>query len=513
VTPPAPEGQSNSIGRIAVHPLDGRHVFVEGLGVSRDAGATWTGDRRQGTSERLFAPKGQPGVLFRQIAGSRVQLPRSDESVYGGVTSRSTDFGESWSQVHGPITAADDSAISPFASDPGRPDHIYATLRTPFKCGGTCTFAFLPGDISIVDSIDGGLTWRAASAGLPGPNIPFLQFGFQAGEGPAPAAPSRLFFTLSQQGAFVSEDNARTWKPLGTESTGLAWVRQDPHRANVLYALGNRITAFRADILRSDDAGATWRTLRRVDNTNFSQSSIMPMLTLDPVRPGRLWLTGLEAGVFLSEDGGESWANIGFAGQTVDHPGVEWGTVVTELVPAPGDSPEVYLVWRNRLYRGGVGLRDRVAVEYQHDDRFWITADPAEAGFMDYRQSDALRSGEGFGLWSALTAPAGAIGICRFQGNPASGQHSRFITLQGGECEAVKRDTRWVLEGQNEWFAMPPTADGSCAAGLVPVTRFFNGKADANHRYVADAGAAAQMRARGWIEEGIALCARALVGG
>jgi hypothetical protein len=365
-------------------------------------------------------------------------------------------------------------------------------------------------DHSIVESVDGGDTWRAAATGLPDT---MGQWGFIGPDGPVPASPAKLFFATFEGGGFQSRDNGLSWQPFNPGRWAF-WAGSGRTRSkrgcSTHGAIGFGARASHRSCAATTQ-GASWRPIFAVENT-VNYASIAPNLTVDPARKGRLWLTGLQAGVYVSEDGGASWRNVGF-GADFSFNTYDPQSIVAELVTSPDDVAQVYLIAKDRLYRGNLPPSERIAVEYQHDDRFWITADPAEAGFMDYRQGDALRSGEGFGLWSALTAPPGAIGICRFQGNPASGQHSRFITLQGSECEAVKRDTRWVLEGQNEWFAMPPAADGSCAAGLVPVTRFFNGKADANHRYVADVNAAAQMRARGWIEEGIAMCARALVGG
>jgi hypothetical protein len=102
------------------------------------------------------------------------------------------------------------------------------------------------------------------------------------------------------------------------------------------------------------------------------------------------------------------------------------------------------------------------------------------------------------------------VPFCRFQGRPALGQTSRFLTLQGGECQALGADPAWVLEGEAEYFAVPAGADGSCAPGLVAVTRFVNGLRNANHRFVSDAKTAGEMRDRGWIREGVAFCARSL---
>ena len=90
----------------------------------------------------------------------------------------------------------------------------------------------------------------------------------------------------------------------------------------------------------------------------------------------------------------------------------------------------------------------------------------------------------------------------------AQGQTSRFISLAGAECDIVKRSAAFDLEGQGEYFAMPPSSGGACDASLVPVRRFNNLQANVNHRYVADVAVAEQMRAAGWYDEGVRFCAR-----
>jgi len=52
-------------------------------------------------------------------------------------------------------------------------------------------------------------------------------------------------------------------------------------------------------------------------------------------------------------------------------------------------------------------------------------------------------------------------------------------------------------------------ADGACPARTVTVYRLYNNRAqamDSNHRYVVRPELYAQMMARGWIGEGVAMC-------
>lgn len=48
----------------------------------------------------------------------------------------------------------------------------------------------------------------------------------------------------------------------------------------------------------------------------------------------------------------------------------------------------------------------------------------------------------------------------------------------------------------------PDATTGGCAAGTVPVYRFWNGRPEVNHRYTADPAIREEMLNRGWIAEG-----------
>jgi hypothetical protein len=522
VTPPE-RSPIASVGMVAVHPLDGDRIIVtteSGLRTSGDGGRSWSGPVLLGTIERLFAHKGHPGVVFAQTRASRLYHAFVDPPVtyVPGQTYRSSDFGATWTLVYEGLDEVGGYAVSPFASDPADPAHLFATRRSPLFCGLHCYFATDPADVSMFESRDGGGTWRTAAYGLP-PPPPMAALGRNAtlgADGPTRGAPTRLFLTGTDR-TYFSDDAAATWKVFGTQGIGqIGWVRQDVSQAETLYAWEKPpqpVTTSRSTIFRSDDSGVTWRSIFVVDNPVLGGP---PAMELDPARPGRIWLWGLESGVFLSEDRGESWRNVGFAADYVYYnPGSPYGSyqVARDVAPMTTGSGDVYVVHLGHLYRGSVASREPIAIEYQYGDRFWITGDPAEAVSQDYRANEARRTGRRFGLWGAATRHAGAVAICRFQGRRDYGQDSRFIAVEGSECDTVKASPAFVLEGEGEYFAVAPTAQGGCAEGLIAVRRFNNLASNVNHRYVADAPTAAEMRAAGWYDEGVRLCARPLAPG
>jgi photosystem II stability/assembly factor-like uncharacterized protein len=509
INPPFASGGLLSVQFVAVHPIDGRRI-IAGVGAvivtSRDGGATWSDQRSlPGGLGRLFVHKGRPGVVFIQSEAGRYAPATGPVVDTPGRLYRSTDFGETWSLVHQGIDEQGPYAISPFASDPADPRHLFATRRSSRTCTDPCDiFYTLPADVSVHESLDGGFTWRSAAAGLPSELRGFA-------EGPSPASPARLFFATGDGLTYVSFDAARSWQVFSSVASigRIGWVRQDPHHADRLYAWRNRGEET-SSILRSDDGGTTWKVIFEFRGSSFFWR--VPVLTADGARRNRLWLAGIEEGVFVSDDGGQNWRNVGFKGYVgmATPTALDIVQIARELATTPADSAHVYLVQGSLLYRGLAAPRDRVAVEYQYGDRFWVTGDGGEAASQDFRLNEAARTGQRFGFWTLDTAPAGNRPICRFQGNPEHGQTSRFITLEGSECQSLRGDSGWTLEGEREYFAMPAGPGGSCAAGLVAVTRFVNGLRNANHRYVVDSEVANEMRARGWIQEGVAFCARPL---
>jgi hypothetical protein len=96
-------------------------------------------------------------------------------------------------------------------------------------------------------------------------------------------------------GLISSEDGGRTWTSVSELGTS------DFH---ALERSGDRIVAAlfqQSQVLVSDDDGRTWET----------RTAPMPLVSLevDPADPDR-WVGGTERGIFLSDDGGDSWRQL-----------------------------------------------------------------------------------------------------------------------------------------------------------------------------------------------------------
>jgi hypothetical protein len=159
-----------------------------------------------------------------------------------------------------------------------------------------------------------------------------------------------------------------------------------------------------------------------------------------------------------------------------------------------------------------LGAPDANVIEFYDAavNHYFLTASSAEAAYIDSGGAGPgwVRTGFSFRAWSLGDAAPGTLPVCRFTGTPNFGPNSHFFTAYANECALVQENPYWLYEGL-VFRTVVPTA-GVCAAGTAPVVRFYWPGADvtlARHRYVADAGEMARMRASGWIEEGPVFCA------
>jgi cytochrome c553 len=159
-----------------------------------------------------------------------------------------------------------------------------------------------------------------------------------------------------------------------------------------------------------------------------------------------------------------------------------------------------------------------IVVEYYNPDldNYFITAEAGEQAFVDsgavgrwLRTGNAFRSG-------------GTTRVCRFYGNEATnpgtgriyGPNSHFYTAGQSECDGLKSAysvsaPSWKFESLD--FSTAQLIGTACAPGTVPVYRAYNNGAargiDSNHRITTNRTAIEQVAARGWTDEGIAMCA------
>ena len=152
-------------------------------------------------------------------------------------------------------------------------------------------------------------------------------------------------------------------------------------------------------------------------------------------------------------------------------------------------------------------------IEYYNPDldHYFIAADPGEQAFVD--------SGT-VGRWQrtgSRFASGGNVPVCRFYGSVSPGPNSHFYTASSEECTQLKQlqattpatQKRWNFESLDFLTMMP--INNSCPADTTPIYRAYNNgfskSIDSNHRITSDQAAIQEVVARGWINEGVVMCA------
>jgi hypothetical protein len=143
-------------------------------------------------------------------------------------------------------------------------------------------------------------------------------------------------------------------------------------------------------------------------------------------------------------------------------------------------------------------------VEYYHAafDHYFVTLIGGEIAGLDAGTIGGwVRTGFSFKGYAAPVA--GAATVCRFFSTAFAPKSSHFYTAFPEECATVKASADWTYEG-DVMYLPTPAADGTCAAGTVPVYRLYNnGQGGApNHRFTVDPAQRDAMLAQGWVLEG-----------
>ena len=201
-------------------------------------------------------------------------------SWFGQLIQRSDDGGATWEPVGN--TFAYDGATGTHLWYDGTP-HPWEFARVwhlePSPTDPDTVYAGVE-DAAIFRSTDGGATWHE----LPGLRTHESAPSWQPGAGGMclhtilldPTNPARIFVAISAAGAFRSDDGGRTWRPINqglrsdnipdpTAPVGHCVHRIAMHRArpNVLFMQKHW------DVMRSDDAGASWREVSGNLPTDF----------------------------------------------------------------------------------------------------------------------------------------------------------------------------------------------------------------------------------------------------
>ena len=188
----------------------------------------------------------------------------------------------------------------------------------------------------------------------------------------SPADPDRLYASQSTGwfGQLIqrSDDGGETWEPMGNEfqydgDAGThQWYDGTPHPwefARVWHlepSLTDPDTVYAgvedAALFRSEDGGKSWRELPGL-RTHESGPSWQPgagglclhTILIDPTDAERMFIAISAAGVFRTDDGGESWrpANRGLKSEGLPEPGAQVGHCVHRIAMHPSRPNVLYM--------------------------------------------------------------------------------------------------------------------------------------------------------------------------
>jgi photosystem II stability/assembly factor-like uncharacterized protein len=244
---------------LAVAPDDPDILYagsLAGVFKSTDDGATWAL-----ASRGLFLQSA--AVYQNAVAPGGVLYVSTGIGVF-----KTTDGAQTWV----PVSAGLPGPAQTLAVDPRTPQRVWAGI----------------GRGRIYLSTDGGATWSLRKKGLP--NGPVTQL--------AVSADGAWVFAATSRGFYRSSDQGLSWLP----TTGFrkqARINElviDAEDPATLYA------ATTGGLYRSRNRGATWNRIAK---------NVFPLsVYLITIQGGRLYAAVFDQGIFLSTDGGTTWAPV-----------------------------------------------------------------------------------------------------------------------------------------------------------------------------------------------------------
>ncbi len=262
-----PLGDASLIRRLLIDPRNPSRLYTapgQGLPIERslDGGATWTSVGDAGTFDVAANPDDFDTVYAAIIPNGTDQIHVS------------RDAGITWSAFPAPPG----NFVVTVAGVAGRPGRVYAVNQT-----------------GLYRTDDAGASWALIHASS--------SFGRLALD---PANPRTSYFEGQK-----SADDGLTWAtlPTGDIASYVTTLARSPASPSTIFAAGNGDGGVIA-VFRTDDDGASWRTLR----TGLpSLGGALSAVAVDPADPARAFagVSGLDrslsAGLFETDTGGAVW--------------------------------------------------------------------------------------------------------------------------------------------------------------------------------------------------------------
>lgn len=262
--------------------------FGNGVYKSTDGGETWThlGLKETRHIARVLVHPRDSDTVYVAAVG-HIYGPHPERGVF--VTK---DGGKNWNKT---LYIDDQHGASDIDIDPRNPNIVYAGMWKFERKMWTHTSGSENG--GLFKSIDGGMTWKKVTNGLP-------KLVGRIAVKVAPSSPNIVYVAAeTNEGVlFRSDDHGQSFRRVSEQqeiiSRGFYYtdIRVDPVNPNRVYTLA-------ASMFVSIDGGTTFRRISGSTHSDYHA------LWIDPKDPRRLW-QGQDGGFAVSYDMGENWDPI-----------------------------------------------------------------------------------------------------------------------------------------------------------------------------------------------------------
>jgi uncharacterized repeat protein (TIGR01451 family) len=339
---------SGRIGALAIRPSNGQFI----LGGAQ--GGIWLYDARNG----IWMPK--TDNLPSLAIGALAIAPSDDQIVYAGTGEgalsgdsyfgngilKSTDGGNTWSHVSGDYFEG--VSTTRLVVDPGNANHLYAAIARG-RGGAHRVTPPVHSRYGIWESSDGGATWTLLKE-APGEINPACAGIQSCGVGATdleldPQNPQIVYASFWGDAIYKSTNGGSTWSTItsfgfpspnfGASQTRFSIALSHPkNKAAVLYAgfsWKDASGSHPARVFKSTDEGASWTMLPTgaggpqgvndsVEDYCGGQCFYDNVVEADPTNPNVVFVGGQfgyglsppSGGIFRSDDGGQTWLNLGW---------------------------------------------------------------------------------------------------------------------------------------------------------------------------------------------------------